>query len=383
MTKSHRSKKFRAALISILLLIGIWLLLPYYLREALLHWYPDIEDYQIFYNREVSVSKNQFEWPLAKNYNQQELESNWRDTLENYHTTGFLVIQNDSIVHEKYWDHFGPQSYSNSFSAAKSIVSLLIGAAIDEGKIQSIDQKAGDFLPHFKKTPNNNLTIRHLLTMSSGSNWDEQYTSPLSLTTQAYYGNKLHALLNKINITEPSGQYFSYKSGDTQILAHILSAATKQSLSEYTSEKLWKPLGAIHPALWSLDRKNGQEKAYCCFNSNIRDFALIGALILHNGQWRGQQIISKNYILEATSPASFLSDENNDPVNFYGYQWWITSLDGHSIPYARGILGQYIFIIPHKNTIIVRLGHKRSKYYKDHHPIDVFSYLKMGLQLVK
>ncbi|MBI9063456.1 MAG: serine hydrolase [Marinilabiliaceae bacterium] len=383
MTKFYKRRCFQNILIFSLLLIGTWFLLPYYLREALTHWYPGIEDYQLFYNREVSVSKNHFEWPLAENYNQQELEASWRDTLENYQTTGFLVIQNDSIVHEEYWDHFGPQSPSNSFSAAKSIVSLLIGAAIDEGKIQSVDQKAGDFLPHFKKAPNNNLTIRHLLTMSSGSNWDEKYTSPLSLTTQAYYGNNLHELINKINITEPSGQQFSYKSGDTQILAHIVSAATNQSLSEYASKKLWQPLGARHPALWSLDRKNGQEKAYCCFNSNLRDFALIGALILHNGQWRGQQIISENYLQEAISPASHLRDESNVPVDFYGYQWWITSVDEHPVPYARGILGQYIFIIPHKHTIIVRLGNKRSKHYRNHHPKDVFSYLKMGLQLVK
>lgn len=383
MTKIHKSKSLRAALVSILLLIGIWLLLPYYLREALTHWYPGIEDYRIFNNREVRVSNNPFEWPLAQNYNQQTLETNWRDTLESYQTTGFLVIQNDSIVHEEYWDHFGPQSPSNSFSAAKSIVSLLIGAAIDDGKIKSINQKAGDFLPHFKEAPNNKLTIRHLLTMSSGSNWDEKYTSPLSMTTQAYYGNNLHQLINKINIVEKPGRQFSYKSGDTQILAHIVSSATQKSLSEYASEKLWQPLGAKQPASWSLDRKNGQEKAYCCFNSNLRDFALLGTLVLHKGYWRGQQIISKNYIQEATSPASFLCDENNDPVNFYGYQWWIASIDGHPVPYARGILGQYIFVIPHKNAIIVRLGHQRSKYYEDHHPTDVFSYLRMGLQLVQ
>ena len=383
MTKMLKRKSFRTVLISVILLTGIWFMLPYYLREALTHWHPGIADHQIFNNREVSISNNQFEWPLAQNYNQQELDANWQDTLEYYRTTGYLVIQNDSLVYEEYWDHFGPQSHSNSFSATKSIVSLLIGAAIDEGKIQSVDQKAGDFLPHFKEAPNNNLTIRHLLTMSSGSNWDERYTSPLSLTTQAYYGNNLHQLINKINITEPSGKKFSYKSGDTQILAHIISAATNKTLSDYASEKLWKPLGANQPALWSLDRENGQEKAYCCFNSNIRDFALLGALILHHGQWRGQQIISKNYIQQSISPASFLSDENNNPVNFYGYQWWITSIDGQPVPYARGILGQYIFIIPHKNAIIVRLGHERSNQYRNHHPIDVFSYLEMGLQLIK
>lgn len=379
----HKRKAYRIITISIVLLIGIWFTLPFYLREALIHWYPGIEDYKIFNNRKVRTSNNPFEWPLANNYNQQKLASHWQDTLKNYQTTAYLIIQNDSVVHEEYWDHFGPQSYSNSFSASKSIVSLLIGAAIDEGKIQSVDQKVGDFLPHFQEAPNNNLTIRHLLTMSSGSNWDERYTSPLSLTTQAYYGNNLTQLINKINIVEPSGQHFSYKSGDTQILAHILSAATHQSLSDYASEKLWQPLGASQPATWSLDKENGQEKAYCCFNSNSRDFALLGALILHHGQWRGEQIISDQYIQEATTPASYLKDENNAPVDFYGYQWWITSIDGQPVHYARGILGQYIFILPHKNAIIVRLGHNRSKYYQNHHPIDVFSYLEMGLQLLE
>jgi len=377
-----KTNKFRFSFI-IVLLIGIWLLLPHHIRMALTYWFPGIEDYKIFENRTVAAVDNTFTWPLASNYNQNELSSEYRDTLESYQTIAFLVIQNDSIIYEEYWDDFGPESYSNSFSAAKSIVSLLVGAAIDDGYIQSVDQKVGDFLPYMKEGKNAELKIRNLLTMSSGSNWDESYTSPLSMTTKAYYGNNLTELAKDLHIVNDPGKIYSYKSGDSQLLAQVLIHATGKNLSEYASEKLWKPLGASQDALWSLDKENGTEKAYCCFNTNARDFALLGALINHGGYWRNQQIISKNYINDATTPASYLKTDDDNTVDFYGFQYWIVNYDGMKIPYARGILGQYIFSIPEKNAIIVRLGHKRSKFKLHHHPSEIYSYLEMGINLLK
>ncbi|MBS2100307.1 serine hydrolase domain-containing protein [Carboxylicivirga linearis] len=377
-----KTNKFRFSFI-IVLLIGIWLLLPHHIRMALTYWFPGIEDYKIFDNRTVIAADDAFIWPLASDYNQTELSSEYRDTLESYQTIAYLVIQNDSIIYEEYWDDFGPESYTNSFSAAKSIVSLLIGAAIDDGYIQSVDQKVGDFLPYMNDGKNAELKIRNLLTMSSGSNWDESYTSPLSMTTKAYYGNNLTDLAKDMYIVDDPGKIYSYKSGDSQLLSQVLIHATGKSLSEYTSEKLWKPMGASQNALWSLDKKNGTEKAYCCFNSNARDFALLGALINHQGYWRNQQIISENYINDATTSANYLKTEDNKPVDFYGFQYWILNYDGMKIPYARGILGQYIFSIPEKNAIIVRLGHKRSKVKVNYHPSEIYSYLEMGINLLK
>jgi CubicO group peptidase (beta-lactamase class C family) len=378
-----KSKKLKIFLYSFLFLFVVWLALPYYLRTALTYWFPGIEDYKIFHNRVVEAGDRPLPWPKASNYNKQVLPQPLRDTLEKYKSIAYLVIQDDSIVFEKYWEGFGTDSYSNSFSAAKSIVSLLIGAAVDEGKIKSVDEPAFHYLPHLTTKLDKELTIRDLLTMSSGSNWDESYSSPLSMTTQAYYGDDIAALSQKIHIVEQPGKYFSYKSGDTELLSLIVKAATGKTLSDYASEKLWQPMGAEHDALWSLDRKDGVEKAYCCFNSNARDFARFGKLVLNKGSFAGKQLVSEKYIKEATTPASYLLDEDGKPCEYYGLQWWIMKANGKRHPYMRGILGQYVITVPEKNAIIVRLGHKRSKSYIDHHPADAVAYLREGLKLLK
>ena len=375
--------KLKTILTIVIIISVAWIFTPYYLRQALTHLYPGIDDYKIFNNRVVKASSTPIPWAKATNYNSKELSSTLRDTLEHYESIAYLIIQNDSVLFEKYWEGYGTDSYSNSFSAAKSIVSLLIGAAIDEGKIKSVDEPAYKYLPHLNEGKSRELTIRNLLTMSSGSNWDESYTSPMSMTTQAYYGNDLQALAEEMHVVDEPGKYFSYKSGDTQLLSLIVKNATGKALGDYATEKLWEPMGAEHDALWCLDKKDGLEKAYCCFNSNARDFARFGKLILNHGKFNGKQVISEEYITKATTPARDLLDDDGKPLDFYGYQWWLVKLNGKYIPYMRGILGQYIFAIPEKNAIIVRLGHTRSKSYIDHHPSDVITYLEEGIKMLK
>ena len=165
-------------------------------------------------------------------------------------------------------------------------------------------------------------------------------------------------------------------------MAEVLESATGQSLSDYAQNRLWRRIGAENDALWSLDRPGGMEKAFCCFNSTARDFARIGQLILNKGQWNdGLQVVHPDYIQVATSPAEY----SNDPegTDYYGYQWWIVDYKGRKIPYARGILGQYIFVLEDKNAVLVRLGKKRSENYKNHHPTDVYAYLDAAYELLK
>ena len=150
-------------------------------------------------------------------------------------------------------------------------------------------------------------------------------------------------------------------------------------LSQYSSEKLWQPLGAEQPALWSLDTKNGTEKAYCCFNSNARDFARIGQLMLDSGMWHGKTIIPKTYFKESISPNGIL-DEQGHKCDYYGYQWWVYP-PNKSIFYARGILGQYIIIIPSKRLVIVRLGKKRSPIRIKTVPKEAHDLIQWGLSL--
>ena len=372
----------KIVLITIVAIIVLLLVSPSYLREAVLHGNAGIEDYKIFHNRVVKAGKGQ-DWQVAIDVNSYEFPDSIMGIIEGYDPIAFLVIQDEEIIYEEYWDGFNKNSLSNSFSAVKGIVSLLVGIAIDEGKIKSVDDKVGDYLPSFRSGSKKELKIRNLLTMSSGLNWDESYSTPFSMTTKAYYGNDLPGLINNLEVIEKPGKEYNYLSSDTEILGMVVQAATGKSISEYTSEKIWKQIGAQHDALWSLDSENGMEKAYCCFNSNARDFARFGQLILNNGRWNGQQIVSEAYIHESTKPAYYLIDkEDREAVDFYGYHWWIINYKGHEIPYMRGILGQYVFVIPELNAVIVRLGHDRSHEYIDHHTLDIYQYLDAGFMVL-
>ncbi|HSH65941.1 MAG TPA: serine hydrolase, partial [Bacteroidia bacterium] len=163
-------------------------------------------------------------------------------------------------------------------------------------------------------------------------------------------------------------------------LSFILEKATGKSISEYASEKLWIPLGAKNSAFWSLDHKEGVEKAYCCFNSNAPDFARIGELYLDSGKWNGRQLISAKYVINSTTPAELLSEGNKNDK--YGYSWWLMpNYNGHRIFYARGILGQYILCIPDQKMVVVRLGKKRKVNENGDHPLDAYYYLDAALEM--
>jgi len=340
---------------------------------------PSPTEYTIFENNEIKASK-EIPWALAKKYNQLELNAAAREELEKFESLAFLVFKKDSILYEEYWNEGAKGSITNSFSMAKTFVSVLVGIAIGEGKIKSVDQSVGDFLPEFKNGENAKLKVKHLLTMSSGIDFDEDYISPFAYPAKAYYGSDIRTLTMKYKLTEEPGKVFKYLSGNTELLAFVLEKATGKSISAYASEKLWIPLGASKSAFWSLDHKDGVEKAYCCFNSNARDFARIGALYMHQGSFNGNQIVPADYVQQSIVPANLI-DEENKPNDRYGYSWWMLDYKGMHIYYARGILGQYVVAIPDKNILMVRLGHKRSKEKINDHPKDLYTYIDAALDL--
>ena len=375
-------KLLKVFVILILAIIVGYLFLPPYVQTALQHGEPDIDDYKIFHNRTITKGTSQA-WEIDPNYNTYKFSEENRLEMESYDPVAYLIIQDGKILYEEYWDDYNSNSFSNSFSAGKTIVSLLIGIAIDEGYIESIDQKVKDFIPEYDIPENKNLSIRDLLTMSSGLNWDEAYSSPFSMTTQAYYGTDLPGLIKSLKVVKEPGKEFDYLSGNTEVLAMIVQAATGKSISKYTSEKLWQKIGAEHDALWSLDHENGMEKAYCCFNTNVRDFARFGQLVLNQGKWDSTQIVSWEYLQEAISPATYLKGKEGNALDYYGLQYWIIDYKGMQIPYMRGILGQYIYPIKEKNAVVVRLGHDRSREYINHHPKDVYLYLDMAMKILE
>lgn len=368
-------KFFLKAIVGIMLMIVLFILVSgkTYLFKTLAYNFVGIEDLDLFEHRTVAIGEG-IEWPLSKNYNSKPMPAELKATLEQYKTVSFLVIKNDSILYEQYWEDKSDTSHTNSFSMAKSIIGVLIGIAIDEGKIKSLDQKVGDFIPEYKTGSRAQLTIRHLITMSAALSWDEAYANPLSVTTEAYYGTDLFSLVKDQEVVGEPGKEFHYQSGCSQLLGFIIEKATGKHIAEYASEKLWKPLNAMHSAEWSLDKKDGTEKAYCCFYSNTRDFARIGSLYLHKGNWHGNQIIDSNYVMESVTAAPL--DDNGKSNKVYGYHWWIGDYSGKHIFYCRGILGQYVVAIPDENIIFVRLGHKRGEKAADGSLLDMPIYVK-------
>ncbi len=346
-----------------LIIIIVILVLPMltgkqYVYKAVYHNFANIDDYTIFENDTVTAG-NVKPWELSAQYGKINVPDELDHYLSGLQTVALLVIQDRKILVEKYWQGYSDSSLSGSFSMAKSITSLLIGAAIHDGKISSVNDPVAKYLPEFAEGEKVKVRIVDLLTMSSGSNWDESYANPLSVTTELYYGNDVRKTATSVNIVTTPGTLYRYKSGDTQLLGLIVEKATGKTLSQYASEKFWKPLGAEYSALWSIDHRGGNEKAYCCFNSNARDFARFGQFMLDNGKINGIPVIDSSYFSASITP-NMIKDESGKPCDYYGYQWWI--IPGRpDIYYARGILGQYIICIPEKNMVIVRLGEKRDE----------------------
>lgn len=379
-------KKAGWAILLIVCCIGGYLVLPsnYYLRRALTHLLPKIDQYPIFENRTVKAGDPQ-PWIQSEAYNTVSIPEKYLPVFEQLGTVAYVIIKDSTLLFEQYWEDYSPESHSNSFSMAKSIVSLAIGAAIDDGFIKDVDQPVSDFYPEFQGYNGKPLTLRHLLTMSAGVDFDEAYSSPFSPTTKLYYGDDLQQIALGMKEIEEPGVNFIYQSGVTQLLAFIVEKATGENISSYVSRKFWTPMNAEEDALWSLDKKDGIEKAYCCFNSNARDFARFGQLILNKGDWNGRQLISSSYLKEATTPdTSLLFKEYNETNHCYGFQFWHLSYNGMEIPYMRGILGQYIFIIPDLNAVVVRLGHKRSETRSDqHYPDDIDTWLGAAVEMIQ
>jgi len=393
--KKFGFRKVTAYLLLIILVgAGIFVLLPsnYYVRRALTHWNPKIDQYTIFENRVVKA-EDPNPWDFAPDVENKQIPREFEADFAKYKTVGFVVVQHNRIIFEQYWKNYSPLSLSNSFSMAKSVISLLIGCAIDDGKIKSVNQPVSDFLPQWTSYDGKVLTIKDLLTMSAGVEWDESYSSLFSKTTQAYYGNDLWKLTLTEKLIEKPGVRFNYQSGVTQILAFIVQKATGKNIADYASEKLWTPIQAEEDAQWSLDHKSGMEKAYCCLNSNARDFARLGQLILNKGMWNGQQVVDSNYIKEATTPATWLkytpsvkgeTKASSVPCTFYGYQFWIANYRGVKISYMRGMLGQYIIAIPALDAVIVRLGKEKEKEtnVEQNYNKDLEIWLNAGMEII-
>lgn len=336
-----------------------------------------LEDYTYFENRVIKKGEAQ-PWNLSKDYNRIQPTNRLENTHKKLQTTSFLIIKNDSIWHESYFDIGAKDSKTNSFSVAKSIVTSALGKAIDLGIIPNLDAKVIDYLPKLKGEFAKELTVGDLASMSSGQKWDENYYGPTSVTTQAYFKKDLRKLMLSLPIESPPGKKFIYQSGDTQLLAMVLEKATKMSLSEFVSTYFWQPMGMEHDALWQIDHTtDGIEKAYCCIASNARDFAKFGKLYLQHGMWNGEKILPTDFVFKSINPRF-------DEAPQYGYGWWLSNYKNKHIYYMRGHLGQFVIVIPEDELIIVRLGHlKGLQTETDPHSEDLYIYIDETYEMIK
>jgi len=339
---------------------------------------PTILDQDKFEQRMIETAPQE-SWPLQHSA-QIELTDAEEKVLKYWESTAFILIKNDSIQLERYWDDFSAESYSNSFSMAKSMVSLAVGAAIQKGCITSLDQTVSEFLPDQKGTEIGKISIRHLLEMSSGVDFGESYGDPFGFMARTYYGKELLEPTLSKPIKHPEGEVWKYQGGNTLVLSFIIKEACGMPLSDFFSEAVWKKIGASQAAMWTIAEEDGLEKAYCCFYSNARDFARIGKLMLHHGNWEGVQLLDTTYVDQAFEPV-MLPDESGEMTDHYGLHWWLADYKGAKVKYARGILGQYIVFIPEWDVVMVRLGHKRDPALGAKVPKDLYEYLDIAYRL--
>lgn len=329
-----------------------------------------LDDYKHFDNRRIEAPTTPDTWPVHAEYNQTEAGDVLKSYHEQYGTVAFLIIKNDSLWHESYYDGYDRESKSNSFSMAKSFISAMLGRAIMEGHIKGLDQPVGDFFPEFQQGMAATLTVGDLSSMASGLNWEESYYSPFSITTRAYFDKELPPVIRELQVIEEPGKRYKYLSGNTQLLAMVLEKATGSNISQYMSEKFWKPMGAQSDALWQLDSESsGMEKAYCCVAASARDFARFGKLYKDKGQWKGKELLPQWFVERSLQPRFETSPE-------YGYGLWLLNYRDKDFFMLRGHLGQYVIVQPEDNLIIVRLGHQSApKTGEDPFRNDIYGYI--------
>lgn len=356
------------------------------------HIRPHIYDIDIFQNRKVDAGISQPWKEIDPNSSSQFLKDDERTRIESLEPASFLVTYGDTIIFEEYWNDHNEERLGNSFSMAKSIVSLLVGCAIDDGKIGSVNEKVAKYLPEFDDDKKE-ITIKDVLTMSTGLSWSESYIHPFCDVAELYYDTDDRDLsCNRREIEEDPGKIWRYKSGDTQVLTFILQEAVGMSISEYASQKLWIPMGAESEALWSLaSDENSTEKGFCCFYATSRDFLRLGKLINNKGNWNGKQLVSQEYVSDFCSIAD-LKKDNGKPNNCYGYQYWVYTGFPFEVTYFRGMSGQYIISVPEKDLVIVRTGNgveenvkntSSNQDYLENHRKELPFYVEVGVRILE
>jgi CubicO group peptidase (beta-lactamase class C family) len=370
-----------AILVGVIAVVLVWALWVYpaeYVYRVLAWRESDAFDWQKFPEHPLEAAPTTFYFDQAPDERVRALfealagVDDWDAFLEANDTQAFIVVQDNTVVYEKHFNDTQRDSIVTSFSVAKSFASALIGIAIDEGYIHSVDDPITDYLPELSaRDPRfSDITIRHLLLMASGLEYTADrfplFNGDDPLTT--YYPDQREIALENTNIVDPPGEYFLYNKYHPQLLGMILERTTGVSVTEYLQTKIWDPLGMEFSGSWSVDSKASDfEKMETGVNARAIDFAKFGQLFLEGGDWNGERVISEAWVADSTQPvmpadyAAYYADSDYIAAmpgrGYYRYMWWGMERDDGSYDYAaEGDKGQFIYVSPQHNLVIVRNG---------------------------
>jgi CubicO group peptidase (beta-lactamase class C family) len=265
------------------------------------------------------------------------------------HKCGAVVVtRHGRIVWERYWGDWDEDSTDNSWSMAKSMTDALVGIAIGEGKIKSVDESAADFIPEWRGTRKEEITLRNLLSMTSGLLWNEDYYEESDVISMIMSYDQTEYAIDRPRFHDPGDDWY-YSSGDTQLFSAIIRAATGMEAGQYAQEKLFGPIG-MKGARWDTDHA-GHTVTFCCVYTTARNFARFGYLFLRNGRWNDQQVVPEDWVEESIEQSQW---ENPG----YGYYWWL--LHFPDVPedmfFADGFQTKRIYVIPSLDIVAVRIG---------------------------
>ena len=334
-----------------------------------------IDDLKYFNYETIKSPLEKSPW-IESEYITNNFSSEFEEYNKKMGTAAYLVIHNDTIVGEKYYEGYSINSSTNSFSMAKTFVSLMMAKALEQDYIKSLEDKVTDYIPELKGEFADDVRIIDLAAMTSGLKWDEGTSNPFSPVAKQYFYEDVVKLMLDQPFIDPPGKTYHYSSGNTQILSMLIEKATGKKTSEYFQQEFWSKINPDNDAYWQIDsRESRNVKSFCCFHSNARDFSRLGKLYINNGNWNGNQIVDSMFIQKSTEP--FL-----DNFNEYGIGVWLSNYKDLKISLMSGHQGQYVIMIPEKKLIITRLGKRDIDLGRAGVSPDVLVYIDEALKLI-
>lgn len=348
------------------------------LRQCYMRGYKtaQIDDMRFQSLRSIPASESPRPWPLHSQYDQVTLPAAMVDSTHRWNTTALTVILQDSLLLDWKSDRIpgADTMRTNSFSVAKSLTAMAIGAAEKEGLLD-VTEPVSRYLPRFTDGLASALTIEQVLQMRSGIPFGENYKAPFGFMSKCTYGDNIIDRLQDYTVEGAAGTPWKYQGGNTLLLQEVLLAVIDVPLGTWFAEKIWNPIGATAEAMWAVDNA-GNERNYACFYTTSTEFARLGQLLLDSGQVAGTTVLERDFVRRMTTPIGPLPDGTN--IQHYGYQMWMGTYNGMAFKSMQGLRGQYVVVVPELDLVAVRTGFFRPKGKLRQIDLDVYRTIDMA-----